>query len=289
MSNTITQAFVQQWDTELRLQAQQRQSRLEKACTDRGQITGESFTGNRLAPLSNTPEKTVRHGDTVWDEVTHSTRVALMRDFYQALPVDRNDEPKLLANPSAGGYQAALLAAWNRRKDNLIYNALIGNAQAKDGSTIALPSGQKIAAGGTGFTKSKIIQARALFRKNEADGADGDDDALYCVFNYRAMQDILGDTQLTSADYLAVQMLQQGQVGGKWMGVNWIPFEGITLNGSTFQLVMWARSGVHIGTGFVEGRSQRRGDKQDTMQVSMAGSFGVVRVEEEKVVQIDFV
>lgn len=286
MSNTITNAFVQQWDSEIRLQAQQRLSRLEKACLDRGSITGESFTANRLAPLSSTPQKVVRHGDTVWDEVTHSTRVALMQDFYQALPVDRNDEPKVLANPAAGPYQSSLLSAWNRRKDGLIYNAAIGNATDKAGNTITLPSGQKIAAGGTGFTKAKIIQARALFRKNETD--ENNEEELYAIYNFRAMQDILSDLQLTNADYMAVKMLQEGDTTGKWMGVTWIPYE-VPNNAGTYSLIMWAKSGIQIGTGFVEGKSQRRGDKQDTMQVSMAASFGVVRVEEEKVVQIDYV
>jgi hypothetical protein len=287
VSNTITNAFVQQWDDTIRLQAQQKVSRLEAAATSRGEITGSSFTANRIAPLSNTPQKVVRHQDTVWDEVTHSTRVALMQDFYQALPVDRNDVPKVLVNPTSGTYMSSLLAAWNRRKDNLIYNALIGNATDNAGALIALTSGQKIANGGTGFTKAKIIQARALFRKNEAD--ENNDEQLFCIYNYRAMQDVMSDTQLTSADFLSVQMLQNGDVGRKWLGVNWVPFEGITLNGSIFQLCMWAKSGVHVGQGFVEGKSQTRGDKQDTMQVSMAGSYAAVRVEEEKVVQIDYV
>lgn len=286
MSNTITQAFVIQWDKSIRLQAQQKDSRLEATVFDKGDITGESFTANRIAPIDDTPEDNVRHGDTVWSEITHSTRVALMKDFYQALPIDRKDEPKVLANPT-GSYMDSLVAAWNRRKDRIIFAALIGNAQAKDGSQVALPSGQKIAAGGTAFTKAKLLAARKLFRKNEADGHNGEE--LYIAYNSEMLEDILADTQLTSADYLAGQMLQDGDVARKWMGCIWVPYEGIQLSGGTYSTAMWAKSALARGTGFVEGKSQRRGDKKDTMQVSMAGSFGAVRVEEEKVVQIDFV
>lgn len=286
MSNTITQAFVIQWDNTIRLQAQQKESRLEACVFDKGNITGESFTANRLAPLDDTPEKTVRHGDTVWSEINHSTRVALMKDFYQALPVDRNDEPKVLANPT-GSYMDSLIAAWNRRKDRIIFSALIGNAQTKDGSLVALPSSQKIVAGGTAFTKAKVLAARKLFRKNEVDGHNGEE--LYIPYNSEMLEDILADTTLTSADYLAGQMLQDGDVARKWMGCIWVPYEGIQLSGGTYSTVMFAKSALQRGTGFVEGKSQRRGDKQDTMQVSMAGSYGAVRVEEEKVVQIDFV
>lgn len=286
MSNTITQAFVQQWDTTIRLQAQQRDSRIAMAVHDRGAITGESFTANRLAPIADTPQNTVRHGDTEWSEVTHSTRVALMQDFYQALPVDRADEPKVLANPN-GSYMDSLVSAWNRRKDKLVYNALLGNSQAKDGSLIALPAGQKIAAGGTGFTKAKLLTTRKLFRKNEADEHNGEN--LYIIYTSEMLEDILADTTLTSADFMAVKMLQEGDVSGKWMGFKWLAYEAINNASGTFSTVAWTESSLHKGTGFVEGKAQRRGDKKDTMQLSMAASFGVTRVEEEKVVQIDFV
>lgn len=285
MPPSITQAFVQQWDDQIRLQAQQTPSRLENTVIDRGNITGESFTANRLAAIEDTPENNVRHGDTVWSDAQHSTRVALMRDFYQALPVDRADEPKVLANPNSA-YSASLTAAWNRRKDSLIYAALRGPSQTKDGSFITLPSSQKVAVGGTGFTKTKLIEAKKIFRKNEADEHNGEE--LFIIFTSDMLEDILADTTLTSADYLAVKMLQNGDVSGKWMGFQWIPYERIAVEAGVKYTIAWAKSALHRGIGFVEGRAQRRGDKKDALQLSMAASIGAVRVEEEKVVEIAF-
>lgn len=287
MSQTITQAFVIQWDTTIRQQAQQMDSRLARAVLDRGNITGESFTANRLAPLEDTPENTVRHGDTEWSEAIHSTRIALMKDFYQALPVDRNDEPKLLANPLNGTYMQSLIAAHNRRKDRIIFSALLGNSQTKDGSLVALPSSQIITAGGTGFTKSKLLTTRKIFRKNEVDNHTGEE--LYITYNNEMLEDILADTTLTSADFMAVKMLQDGDVSSKWMGFNWIAYEGIQLTGSTYRTAAWAKSAIHFGTGYTEGKASRRADKKDLMQVSMGASHGATRVEEEKVVAIEFV
>jgi len=288
MSQTITQAFVQQFDTTLRMAAQQKTSRFESRVTDRGTITGESFTGNKLGATEDTPENTSRHGDTVWSEIQHSTRVALMRDFYQALPVDRADEPKVLANPN-GDYMTSLIAAWNRRKDSIIYQAALGNSQAKDGSLIALPAGQKIAAGGTGFTKTKIITAKKIFRANECDSEADDPQELFITYTSEMLEDILADTTLTSADFMAVKMLQEGNLAGKWMGFNWVPYEKVNNVGGTYSAVAWAKKAIHFGTGFFEGKSQRRADKKDTMQVSAAGSVGAVRVWEDAVVQLDFV
>lgn len=288
MSQTITQAFVQQFDTDIRMQAQQKMSRLEPRVHDRGNITGESFTANKLAPAEDTPENTTRHGDTIWSDIVHSTRVAIMRDFYQALPVDRADEPKVLANPT-GSYMQSLLAAWNRRKDQIIYAAGLGLSQTKEGALIALPAGQKIVAGGTGFTKAKLITAKKIFRQNEADGESDNPQELYITYTAEMLEDVLSDTTLTSADFMSVRMLQDGNLAGKWMGFNWVPYERVNNVAGTYSAMAWAKDAIHFGTGFFEGKSQRRGDKKDTMQVSAAGSVGAVRVWEDGVVQIDFV
>lgn len=284
----ITQAFVKQWDDTIRLQTQQKESRLASTVFDKGSITGESFTANRFAALEDTPEKTTRHGDTVWSTPNHSTRVAIMRDFYQALPIDRADEPKVLANPN-GAYMQSLINAWNRKQDNIIFQALIGNSRTKEDALVALPATQTILHGSAALTKAKLITAKKTFRKNEADEQNGEE--LFMVYNADMLEDILTDTTLTSADYMAVKMLQEGNVSGKWLGFSWVAYENINLGvigTGIASTVAYAKSALHRGTGFVEGKSQRRGDKQDAMQVSMAASFGAVRVEEEKVVRIDF-
>lgn len=287
-TTTITQAFVQQFDTTIQQQAQQKTSRFESRTRDRGTITGESFTGNKLGILEDTPENNVRHGDTSWSDIVHSTRVALMRDFYQALPVDRNDEPKLLANPT-GDYMDSLKSAWNRRKDGIIYAALLGNSQTKEGAQIVLPASQKIVAGATGFTKAKLITSKKIFRANECDSEADDPQELFITYTSEMLEDILADTTLTSADHMAVKMLQEGNVAGKWMGYQWVPYERVNNVAGTYSAVAWAKKALHHGTGFFEGKAQRRGDKKDLMQVSAAGSFGAVRVWEDAVVQIDFV
>lgn len=287
MSNTITAAFVQQWDDSIRLQAQQKESRLMSAVTDRGTITGDGFTVNNLDKIEM-DENTVRHGDTEWGDVNHTNRLAVMKDFYKALPLDRNDIPKMLVNPVTGGdYMKLLMAAKNRKIDSVIYAALGGTINSKDGATAnTLPSGQKIAHGGTGFTKSKIIQARSIFRANECDDEAGEE--LFIMYNDKALQTILADTTLTSADYMAAQMLQQGKVATNWLGFTWIPYQGLTFSASTYYAYAWAKSGLHFGKGYEEGNVTRRGDKKDLWQVSMGASYGAGRQAEEKVVEIAF-
>ncbi len=284
---SITAAFVQQWDSAIRAEAQQKQSRLMQTVTNRGQITGDSFTINDMLAVELDPN-TVRHGDTTWGDPGHTNRLAVMSDFYKALPLDRNDIPKMIVNPVTGGdYMGALMSGKNRKIDDIIYAAARGTINSKDGVTAnTLPSGQKIAHGSTGFTKAKIIQAKSIFRANEADEFEGEE--LYMTYNSKALEDIMSDTNLTSADWMAVQMLQSGQIATKWMGFTWIPYERMVFSASTYYAVAYAKSGIHFGEGYVEGNVTRRGDKKDLWQVSMGASFGAGRQDESKVVEIAF-
>lgn len=288
MSDTVTQAFVQQFDSAIRMLSAQMQTRFLSAVTNRGTINGESFTVNNLDPAGDMPADNVRHGDTVFSDITHSTRVATMQDFFDALPLDRADIPKMAANPVTGGHYAqTLVGKRNRKIDNLIYRACRDSQLMKDGTSTALPSGQKIAHGTTGMTKAKIIQARKLFRFNEKDQHNGEE--LYFAYTADMLEDILGDTTLTSSDFLAVQMLQDGDVSRKWMGFNWVPFEGIDpVSSSTYYTVAWAKSAIHFGEGFVEGRVDRRPDKKNLFQVSLACSMAAARQDEKGVVEIAY-
>lgn len=288
MSTTVTTQFVVKWDTALRLEAQQTESRLMKAVSDRGTIEGASFTINNLSSAGVLDENTVRHGDTVWSEIDHTARNAVMRDFHKAFPMDRADIPKMAVNPVTGGqYMSSLMAARNRRIDDIIYQAGLGTILSQDGATsYTLPAGQIIAGGGTGLTKAKIIQAKSIFRANECDEEAGEE--LYMLYNDVAMQQVLADTTLTSADFMAVQMLQAGTMKGKWMGFNWIPYQSLNKAGSVFSTMAWAKSAIHFGKGFEEGKVSPRPDKRDTWQVSMAASYGAGRQDEKKVVKVDF-
>ncbi len=286
MPESITEAFVQQFDTQMRLEAGQKESRLQMTATDRGNITGESFTANMLEDDGGVLDQdSTRHGDTIWSDITHLTPVATMLDYFKAYPVDRADVPKLLANPS-GPYMDKLIRAKNRRMDKIIYDAARGTQTLKDGTTEALPSGQKIAHGSAGMTKAKLIQTKKLFRQNECD--EHNDEELFITFDSKTLEDILSDTTLTSADYMAVKMLQEGDISGKWMGFKWIPYEAIYNDGTTYYNIAWCKTGLQFGTGFMEGDVSRRKDKKNTLQVSMAGSWGALRTQAEKVVEIAF-
>lgn len=290
MNNTLTAAFVMQFHDGFVLAAQQKESRLEATITSRGMIVGSSFTANDMGSIEANPV-TNRYGDTEWTIPDAGTRQALMSDYDVAIPIDQFDLPKLLANPQ-GPYLETALAAMNRKKDKVIYDALRGSALRKTDESgtftgVAVPAGQIIAAGGTGFTKAKIINAKKLFRTNEADENNGEQ--LYITYDGGMLEDILSDTTLTSADFMAVKMLQEGSVGTKWMGFNWVPYEALT-GTTTKTAIAYSKTAGHVGMGQgIQTDIGPRRDKRNLIQIYAAMSIGSVRVNESKVVTIDYV
>lgn len=289
MNNTITAAFVTQFHDSFVAAAEQKESRLESTVTNRGMITGSSFTANDMGTVE-AAQVTNRYGDTEWTIPDAGTRSALMSDYDVAIPIERTDLAKLMANPQ-GDYLQRCIAAMNRKKDAAIYAAAKGSALRKTDESgtfagVALPAGQIIAAGGTGMTKAKIITARKAFRVNEADEHNGEE--LYIAYDAGMLEDVLSDTTLTSADYMAAKMLQEGDISGKWLGFKWVPYEALT-GTTTKTTIAWAKSGVHMGTGenIVTDIGPRR-DKRNLIQIYVAMSIGSVRVNESKVVTIDY-
>jgi len=294
MLKNPTAAFKQQFDDTFREALQQKVSRLQGTVMDRGSIAGSSFTVNNIG-ATEMEAVTNRYEDKHVGNVDNATRIAYMADYDRLLAVDAFDLPKLSADPTYK-YVDLLVAAANRRKDKTIYRALLDTALEKTSengamSSIALPSGQIILAGGTGFTKTKAIFARSVFRKNEADNENGEQ--LFITYDDAMVRQIMADTTLTSADFMAVKMLQSGEIAQNWLGFTWIPYQALD-NGAggagEKRTVAWAKSAVHYGTGIetktrVGENTQKRGHPVEAYAWM---SMGAVRQDELKVLAIDY-
>ncbi|AWM79704.1 hypothetical protein DKL61_04690 [Gammaproteobacteria bacterium ESL0073] len=214
-----------------------------------------------------------------------------MADYGLHVPIEPRDLPKLLAEPQ-GAYMSNLVAANNRLKDKVIYRGLLDSIQRKTEnlraySSVSLPANQKILAGGTGITKAKIIKAKALFRKNECDEKMGE--KLFLAYNAEMLETILNDTTLTSADFLKVEMLQDGAIATNWLGFTWVPYEALDITGTTATTVAWCFSAAHFGTGYdYEVDIGVRRDKNNAIQISVKSSYGAGRANEKKVVTVEF-
>lgn len=292
-SASITTAFKTQFHDTFFHAVQQKDSRFQSAVFDRGMIQGSQFTTNNLG-LVEAREVTGRYQDKQATDVDHATRIASMVDFdIGPLVVDAFDLSKLVADPTFK-YVELMVAAANRRKDRTIYRALLDAAPTRvlEGGAITnttIPAGQQIAAGGTGMTRAKILQALQLFRAAEADSFNGEE--LYMAYDGVMLRQLLTDTTLTSSDFMSVQMLMSGKLADTWCGFTWLPYNLLDVPaGNTSRTVAWAKSSLQFGTGIdvktdVDQNKSKRGHPTEIYGWM---SLGAVRQDERKVVQIDF-
>lgn len=292
--DTITAAFVRQYADTFELACQQMQSRLMGVCKDKGSIQGSSFTINDMGKVEMTDSPT-RFGATNLTIPASGTRLVAMTDANLFVPVEPMDLPRLKANPQ-DSYMQLMIGARNRRWDKAIYRGLVDPIQRKvvEGETYtstALPTGQKILAGGTGMTKAKIIKAKQTFQKNEVGVEQGEQ--LFMLYDSNMLGQILADTTLTSADFMSVKMLQDGELAKTWCGFTWIPYELLDegAGGATeHKTVAFTKDAVHFGRGINWDFSiDKRPDLQNLKQLGAMMSVGAGRANEQKVVTIDFV
>jgi hypothetical protein len=285
MSNQITDAFAQQFADNFLHVAQQSQSRFESKVLVESGIVGMSKSINRMGQRT-AQRRLVRHADTPLNEQAHSTRFVDLFDWDDGDMIDDQDKLRMLVDPTSD-YVKAMVAGLNRAKDDVIITAAIGASRSSTGN-IALPASQRIVAGGTGLTKAKLITAKKIFRANEVDEENGEE--LYLAYGNEQLEDLLGDTSLTNTEYNTVLSMMSGNItsGNMLFGFRTVPTERLPKASTTRSCFAWAKSGLTLGVGAdIVTRVGEDPGKGFNARVYAKMSLGAVRVEEEKVVQVD--
>ncbi len=121
----ITAGFKRQFHDTFEVRCQQMVSALQPGVEDRGAIIGASFTINDMGSVEMQASGD-RFGDTVWSVPDAGSRLCVMKDFDLFVPIEPRDGPKLSADPTSK-YMQLCLAAEQRQRDRMIYNALGGS------------------------------------------------------------------------------------------------------------------------------------------------------------------
>jgi hypothetical protein len=282
MSFTITQAFVSQYKANVTMLYQQNGSKL------RGTVREESLTGKahffeRIGATA-AQVRVTRHGDTPLISTPHSRRMVTPLDYEWADLVDQQDKIRILINPESEYAQNASMAL-GRAFDSAVIAAFNGNAFAGDSgqTTVALPSSQLIVNGGTGFTMAKLRQAKLIL-----DNANVPDEERYLVYSPRALYNLLGDTQVTSADFNSVKALVDGQLD-TYLGFKFVKTTLLPLSGNIRSCFAYHKNAMGIAVNAdIMTRINERPDKSYAVQVYVCGTWGATRIQEEGVVQVDF-
>lgn len=149
--------------------------------------------------------------DVVPLNVSNRDVQVVMEDWYAAEYADRSFKNKIAVNATQE-YAQICAEALGRRADQQVIDAA-----ASLGFTGGL-DGTNIAAGGTAFTYTKLLEAHAALRANGA--ARG---MMYCLVNSGGEADLLAQNELTNSDFVNKKALEgNGMDGMQILGINFI-------------------------------------------------------------------
>ena len=290
MSTQITTAFVQQYRANVEHLLQQKGSRLRPYV--RVETQNAEFDFYDRIGATSAQEVTGRHQDTPLVNVPHDRRRVSLRDFDWAELIDRPDRIRLLIDPTSPYSQNASYAL-GRKMDEIILEAMFNSVSTgKTGSsTVTFPAGQQIAvnfvesgsAANSGLTIGKLRKDKQMLDASETDPAD----PRYIVVTAKQVTDLLQTTEITSADFNSVKALVQGDVN-TFMGFEFVRTELVNTDASSHRRVpCFTKSGMLLAVGQdVNVDIGPRRDKRNSTQVYCSASFGSVRMNEEKVIEI---
>lgn len=302
MSQQITEARVLQFNANVFHLSQQKGSRLQDKVRKESQ-RGKAQFFDRIGQVEAT-KRVGRHSSTPQMDTPHSRRMVTIEDYEWADLVDDQDKIRMLFDPTS---EYAMAAAWafGRSKDSVIIDAALANAAGgEDGKTVvAHPNVYKYAANdGTAFSGMNMTTLRAVKRKFDEAEVEGE---RHIAITAKQLENLLGQTQVTSSDYAAVKALVKGEVD-TFMGFNFVRLEklktvgaGVVASPTTGEVgtgssttgfrscLAWVTDGILLSTGedFVTKMSERD-DKGYAMQVYARMSIGATRMEEPKVIEI---
>lgn len=303
----IDTAFVETYKSNIYMLSQQSEARLAKNCRQEMQ-EGETEYFDRLG-LAEANKITDRHGDTVHSNTPHSRRAVDLEEADYSDLIDKMDRVKLLINPD-DAYVKAAVNAINRYKDDVFISAALGNARTGKKGTVnvALPSSQKIGAtSGTASSGLNVFTLTIVAEKFDSNDVD-EDIPRYFAYSGKQKQNLLNETEVTSADYNTVRALVQGKID-TFMGFKFIRSERLpvtsaantafnaatgaftggsdTIAAGARRCIAWAEDGMIFSSGVdLMVRIDELPTKRYSTQVYAAHQVGAVRMEEEKVVEV---
>ena len=189
MANTIDQAFIKQFETEVHMAYQRMGSKLRNTVRMANNVTGSTVRFQKIG--TGTASTKSRNGNVTAMELAHTQVEATMEDFYAAEYIDKLDELKININERQAVAQSAA-AALGRKTDELLYTAMDAGAN----STAIHDTGSALA----------LADILSLF---ETFGTANipEDGGRYLAMHPKGYADLFNITEFASSDFVGEQNL----------------------------------------------------------------------------------
>lgn len=308
MPETIDQTYVDQFESDVLVTAQQKKSRLRN-CVSTGTQKAEKDFVNRIGE-STAHKITSRHADTQYDEVDFSRRMITLEDYAWAKLLDKQDSYRMLID-AKNPYTQAGARAMGKAFDDEIILAMQGNAYSgKSGATaVPFPDSQRLLAYIDGaptvptrMNVDTLVRIKGLFWTREV---DLEDDELFIAMSSMQLQAMLRQTEVGSSDYNSIKALVEGKIDS-FMGFKFIHTERIPAADARYsaagvidnsagantlsdadKVLAWAKSGVRLNVAMEpSAKVDELPQKNYATQIYFAMGVGATRLEEEKVIEV---
>lgn len=286
---TYEQHHIDAFSDTVRLLAQQKTAKLEGAILTRDDVGAAVDHWDRLGQIEF-KKRTGRFAPVTFDELPHSRREVVLANYGADIPISHSDVLRMKSDPT-DRYVLAAVAAGNRKKDEIIITAALGNATSVDRTTggtktlVPLPTGQKILHGGVGLTQDKVDHAYQKLIDR-----DIEDEDLFAVVTQRQIRDLFGESgaKVVSKDFNVQQPMVNGKIMGMWGGFNWIVSNRLPLAGTTRSCLFFARPaiGFSYNQQSMDVQIKDRPDLEKTAQISVDFDGEATRVEDEMVNEV---
>lgn len=212
MSQTVDNAFVKQYESEVHMAYQRHGSLFRGTIRTKNNIKGESTTFQKVG--KGTASSKTRHGDVPVMNIDHTPVECALSDHYAADYIDKLDELKVNHNEREVTVKSGA-AALGRKTDELIIASLDSASS---------------------YTTSANLSAVALSTMSGAVTTLGARDVpmtrgdVFGAVSWELWNALLGIDAFNKSDYIGDD-LPLKQVMGEarfWMGVIWFPHSGLT-------------------------------------------------------------
>lgn len=292
MSFQIDTAFVKQYHANIERLLQQVGSKLRGRVRMESQKSEEQFW--EQVGSVEAVEVTTRHDDSPLISTPHDRRRVTLRQYDVGDMVDDFDKVKTLIDPTST-YVMNFVDALSRKLDDEIISSYFGTAfTGKNGGTsTAFPSANVVNEdfGGpnTGLSIAKLIEARRLLLSFHN---DPERQPWYFGINAKGLAELLNTTPIQSADFNTVKALVRGEVN-TFLGFEFVHSERYLTGAggggaaSVNRYPVWVKDGVLLALGKdITARVAERPDKRFSVYAYASASFGAVRMQENKVVEV---
>ena len=273
MAVGISNAFVQLFDAEVK-QAYQASRALAGLTRERANVEGNQVKFPKIG--KGTATVRVPQTDVTPLNVTYSQVTATMSDYIAAEYSDIFSQQKVNFDERRELVQV-VGAAIGRRMDQLTIDALTA-------SGTSLTVATSIGGAGTNMNIEKLIEAKKLL-----DAGNVPMEGRCMLIHANTLAGLLGETQVTSADFASVKALVQGDID-TFMGFKFVTLgdrdEGGLPLPSTRTCFAFHRDAVGVGIGMNQKSEINYVPEKTSFLVSSMFSAGAVAIDDEGIVKI---